>query len=448
MRGPIARIVLVWIIAAAATMAWWSLRGSPGRAERVGITRPLATSLPIDRVQELVITRPDGRLHRFADDGAGWRQVEPFDVGLDAYGVRQFGTAAQALTRVDSMPLDDPETAARLGLDPPVATITWRWPEGEETVELGNRTLAGRAWVRFTDEPGRAALVDAGLHEKVIETDYRFLRDRTLAPEAGSETVEILIKAGEERMELGRTDSGWELLRPVKTRGDEAAIMDWLARVARTRASGYLHDQPDRLDRFGLEDPIGVVELRARRGGDPRIVLLGDPIGVGSADRYAMVTGSPTVLRVDEETQQALVPAAASLIDGTGTGVVREDIALVEIRTDTENLSLQREFDGWVGYLDEEEPTAVDREPVENLLGLLTSTPSTEIVLARFPADMQHAIVILYGFDGSPLDTVRIAREPQSGSWALENGDDVLRVYPASFGLELDSSDYGLTPGG
>ncbi len=448
MQASLGRIIVIWIVAAAATVSWWSMRNSPGKGERVRIARPLATSLPVDRIQEVLITRPDGRLHRFADDGSGWRQVEPFDVGLDAYSVRQFGTAAQALTRVDSMELDDSETASRLGLDPPVATITWRWADGEETVELGNRTLAGRAWVRFTDEPGRAALVDAGLHEKVIETDYRFLRDRTLAPEAGSETIDILVKAGEERMELTRTDSGWELIRPVKTRGNDAAIMDWLARVARTRASGYLHDQPDRLERFGLEDPVGVVELRSRRGSEPRVILLGDPIGVGSADRYAMVGGSPTVMRVDEETQQALVPAAASLIDGTGTGVVREDIALLEIRTGTENLSLRREFDGWVGFLDEEEPTEVGREPVENLLGMLTSTPSTEIVLAEFPADMQHAIVILYGFDGSPLDTVRIAREPQSGSWALENGDDVLRVYPASFGLELTSSDYGLKPGG
>ena len=228
------RIVLLWIFVGIVGISWWSLRERSERADRSRMTRPLA-NLPVDRIEEVLVTRPEGMSHRFVNEGTGWIQVDPFEVGLDAFRVRQFGTAAQALTRVDSMSLDDPLTASRLGLDPPVARVTWRWGDGEETVELGNRTLAGRAWVRFSDEPDRAALVDPGLHERVIETDYRFLRDRTLAPLSGSETVRIRIKAGEERLELTRTDTGWELTRPVGTRGDDAAILDWLAGVARTR---------------------------------------------------------------------------------------------------------------------------------------------------------------------------------------------------------------------
>ena len=440
------RILIAWIIALGALAVWWSLAEGVADGDRPGVSRPLAATLPLDRIQELVVTRAGVDDHRFVSTDLGWQQIEPFPVGLDAYSVRQIGTAAQGLTRVDVIELDDPETAARLGLDPPAATVTWRWADGEESIDLGNRTLAGRAWVRFGDEPDRAALVDAGLHEKVLESDFRFLRDRVLAPRAGAETVGVVIEAGQERMELTRTDAGWELVEPVRTRGDDAAIADWLARVARTRASGYLHDQPDRIDRFGLAEPIGRLTLTARSGSTPRVILLGDPIGVGSADRYAIVEGSPTIMRLDEPTQQVLVPTAASLVDGTGTGALREDVSSVEIRTDSENLTLTREFDGWVGALDEDQPVAIEREAVETLQGQLTEARSGEIVLSRFPEDLQHAIVILYGFDGRPLDTVRIAHEPQSGSWALENGDDVLRVFPATFELTLRASDFGVSP--
>ena len=59
----------------------------------------------------------------------------------------------------------------------------------------------------------------------------------------------------------------------------------------------------------------------------------------------------------------------------------------------------------------------------------LTESRAGEILLVPFPRELQHAIVILYGFDGSPIDTIRIATDPEGGNWALENGDDVLRVF-------------------
>ena len=51
----------------------------------------------------------------------------------------------------------------------------------------------------------------------------------------------------------------------------------------------------------------------------------------------------------------------------------------------------------------------------------------------RHPAELEQALVVLYGFDGQPLDTIRIIQESNSGHWALENGDDVLRVFSVEF---------------
>ena len=360
------RVLLVWCLAGLALAGWWFARQDQDASDRVRATYPLGDSIPLDRLTEVRITHADGRTFEMISTPAGWQQTAPFPVGIDTYSLRQLGSAAQGLVRVDSIDITEPEAAARLGLDPAAATITWRWREDDEivskTVELGNRTLAGRAWVRLDDDPGRAALVDADLHVKVLETDMRYLRNRMLAPDAGPETEQIVVEAGNERMELLRTDSGWQLIEPVRTRGDDGAIADWLARIARARAAGFLHDQPERLDRFGLAEPIGVLALRSRAvagttdddaGGRSRVILLGDPIGVGSPDRYGLIDGSPTVIRLDGETQQVLVPAAATLVDATGSGVIREDIAGIEIQTADEALSIERDFDGWRAYLGE-----------------------------------------------------------------------------------------------
>ena len=58
--------------------------------------------------------------------------------------------------------------------------------------------------------------------------------------------------------------------------------------------------------------------------------------------------------------------------------------------------------------------------------------------MQAFPTEMAVANVTFLGWDGRPIDTVRIAREPEAGRWALENGDGVLRILPASTVMTLD----------
>jgi hypothetical protein len=50
----------------------------------------------------------------------------------------------------------------------------------------------------------------------------------------------------------------------------------------------------------------------------------------------------------------------------------------------------------------------------------------------------------MHGFDARPLDTVRVARDPETGRWALDNGDDVLRMFPAETPIPMTPADFGL----
>ena len=61
-----------------------------------------------------------------------------------------------------------------------------------------------------------------------------------------------------------------------------------------------------------------------------------------------------------------------------------------------------------------------------------------------YPRDSQVATITMYGFDARPLDTVRVARDPETGAWALDNGDDVLRIFPAETTIPLTPDDFGL----
>jgi len=444
----IKRLMVIWCLAGLSVLAWWMLRVDEVSAvvtERL----MMEPGVPQDQVEEVTLEYRDGRTLSFVRDGISWSQVEPFSVGVDAFSARQIAVVASSLRASEFVDIGDEdsgrEQASRLGFDDPAVRVTWRWGDESRVLILGNRTLAGRGWARQEGEE-IAWLVDSSLHERLLDMDSRLWRDRSLLPAAGVETREIEIAVGEASVVLSSELDGWRLTSPVSARGDAAAVSEWLAEVSRASTQGYLFDRPRSLEPFGLAPPVAVVRL-TDRDGVGRSVLIGDPIGVGSSERYGMVEGSPTILLLDEEAQKALVPSAAMFVDPTGTAVVRPDVGSLEIRpTDGANFTLSRDFDRWTFELtDQAGMVEVPRQAVEGLLGQLTSARASEIEFLDYPSELEYAVVILFGLDGLPLDTVRIIRDPNDGRWALENGDGVLRIFPPSLQPAVRPADFGVT---
>ena len=83
---------------------------------------------------------------------------------------------------------------------------------------------------------------------------------------------------------------------------------------------------------------------------------------------------------------------------------------------------------------------------VNKFLDNLTSLPAIGIEIKPYPSDLQVAMVTFIGFDSYPMDTVRIAMDPDTRKWVLENGDNVLRIFPSSLELRLTPEAYGIEP--
>ena len=81
-------------------------------------------------------------------------------------------------------------------------------------------------------------------------------------------------------------------------------------------------------------------------------------------------------------------------------------------------------------------------EAVEGLLDQVTARRAPAVEIRPYPREAEVATITMYGFDARPLDTVRVARDPQTGLWVLENGDNVLRVFPAETHMPLTLADF------
>jgi hypothetical protein len=84
---------------------------------------------------------------------------------------------------------------------------------------------------------------------------------------------------------------------------------------------------------------------------------------------------------------------------------------------------------------------------VQTLLQQLCQLPAPTVEFKPYPAELEVATVTLFGYDLKPRDTVRIAREPEDGRWAIENGDNVLRIFPASMSVPLTAREFGVQTG-
>ena len=430
--------LITWIVAIAlALLAWSSWRGTPD-AERKSISRRVhETPIPVDDVDRVSLKRSallgddmvDLVFERTSD---GWRQVVPFEIAADGFQIRRLVIAAAdlAATRRSSLEvLEDAGGLERIGLDGTPEKVTIEWPGGGTVIELGTRTVAGRAWIRIggTDE---VMVVEDALHERAIDDDVRNWRSRRLFP-ADDEIVAVEIMNGEATTRLERKGRRWEMLSPVSTRADATAVDGLLGILGRVEHDGFMSDRVDDPAVYGFDPPSATIEV-VRDDDVMERLLVGGPAGIVGRGRFAMSEGSPTVFRLDEPTLAGLIPAIGSLIDPTGTGVDPADVKSVSIEADAARIRLERDLDRWTISVDDAAPGEVDASTVDSLLELLSQTRSNELQVRPFPTSLEVATIVLQGFDGRPIDAIRIAREPDQGRWALENGDGVLRLLPSS----------------
>lgn len=462
------RIPLCVALAGALGFAAHRLATAP--AETVRARRSIVARDAIDpeKLSEVIIDR-DGTRYRFVRRGASWWQTAPIEHAADGWAVRQFATRVMKAESVRTVELaaGAPGALAAAGLSPPEGRIELVESSGDPTrpetaprrvvVDLGKRSLAGRAYARVA-EPSpstpRYEVIDASLHDFALEHDPREFRRRDIFVDIG-EVDRIELTASGTTTAIQRTGRAFRIDAPIKTRADRQQCEELVDAIRRARSGGFVVDNPAELSVYGLQPPAAVLAVQG--GGASTSLLIGDPVSIGAQDRFGLVEGTKTVVRLPAAVLAGVAPRADRLIDTLATGVRAQDVGAIEITQGDASVSLRRETDGWSGRVVEPgvaepgavEPAAIERRgsadpaAVAKLLAALTETRAGSVQIAAFPAERARATITLRGFAGEALDTVRVASGVQGGI-VFENGDGVLRVHGA-IELPLSRSELGFT---
>jgi hypothetical protein len=415
----------------------------------------LPASFRVNDVDRITLRRGDETLI-FARDETGWWQTSPFRFPMDPFSIRQLVVLASELRVLDvieTQPGDKATSLAALRLDPPAATLTFGWGEESASLHLGRRGVAGRAYLRRAELPS-VYVVDAEFHDRAIDMDDREWRDRAIFRGIDADANKITRVQGDVTLVLARQAQQWDMLQPSVTRADADAMSALLSDIARMQVGGFVLDEPDDLASFGLDAPIATLEIQSST---PTItddgteivpktqrLLVGAQAAAGTQDRFAMVDGRPVVFRLPAAAIiQVFLQPVEYLIDARGSGAAPADVKTIVIRHDGNELRFVRHLEEWKHERGEDILT-VPYAYVEQLLRQLTSLRAPRIVRRPYPQEAEVAVITMFGYDRRPLDTVRLVRDPDTREWALENGDNVLRILGTDVEWKLTAADYGL----
>lgn len=458
---PTIMILLLAVIAGSAMV--WDLRAGPSRAQAAshgGRLHALA-ALPIDDITRITLVRRDEAPMMFERRGIDWHQTQPFAYPMDPFSIRQFAVIAHDLDVFDQLTIDElrgGQTLQSLGLDQPAAAVTFEWPGDSLSIELGRRSVAGRAFARISKgsdskgTSGRGAIyvVNHKLHDRAVDMDPKEWRSRTLFQNVGVESDRIEYQAGTMRMALERERKQWKMVEPAQTRLDPVGRDAYFSDLARVAASGFIYDQPEDLARFGLNPPEATLTIvnPGAQSAAPSLqkLLIGRRIGGNTRDRFAMIEHRPVIVRLSEPALIAVLRQPRDLADPTACGVQPADVKSIVIRPsgNGEEFKFERDLERW--RAPEADNKEVNAAQVQELLDQLTQVRAPAVEFAEFPRDMLIATITFHGHDGRALDTIRIARHPETRQWAMDNGENVLRVFPANTELRLKPAEFGLTP--
>ena len=134
-----------------------------------------------------------------------------------------------------------------------------------------------------------------------------------------------------ETVRLQRTaDGGWEMLEPVKTRGDRGTVDDMVTGLATARMDREIDPNPAKPADFGLDPPEADVKLEVKGRPEPLVLRVGgkNPTGVWV---YAREGGKPAVITLSESIARDTTRPVADFRDRTVIAFDRRNVSGIDL---------------------------------------------------------------------------------------------------------------------
>jgi hypothetical protein len=176
-------------------------------------------------------------------------------------------------------------------------------------------------------EDSKETFLAAQTVKKDVEKKPEEFRDRKLTDLSTAQVSQVVLKSPVGEMELEKRNDHWEILKPLRARGDDQKIGDLIAQVTTAQIQQFVTADQGDLHPFGLADPRGAITLFSKDDKQGQLLQIGgisqkekDQVYVRSASRgfvYALPKKIEEVLntRPDDLRDRHLVRIDTNILD-------------------------------------------------------------------------------------------------------------------------------------
>ncbi|MFI4897110.1 MAG: hypothetical protein ACIARR_04730 [Phycisphaerales bacterium JB059] len=448
------RVVLAWVVIAAALAGVYLLTGRAGRVEpREDAARPLLR-VPIDpaRVERVELSMADGRdasVERAAWSPTGWVAHWTEGGREVAWAVREQRVRG-ALRALSSSALGVREAGE--GEGEVEATWTIRSMGGETCeVALLEGGVGGRRGIRIEGVEGAASRwIGREVAQAFTIESVMAWRDGRMAAGVASGATSLTIEGGGGRVALARSRGSWFVREPVEARAEAGVVEDALARVASLDAGdgGGLWAGADDAEVTALASPLATIEVESvgrvaqgegflREVTRWRVEIGGTASGNGAtrfvrARRDVILDGEvlkerslgPVVRAVDVSTLSKLTSRAEAYVSRAPTGVLAADVGVVRLIGDQGEVVFERDRRGWVRGGEAVSVAGETARGIETLLSLACGQAASrvEVLGAVSEVDGRLGEVRFESLGGSVLAAFELGATGTGDALVLREG--------------------------
>jgi len=237
--------------------------------------------------------------------------------------------------------------------------------------------LENRMYVRLEDS--KAVFIAPQSIKKEIDKKAEDFRDKKLSDLIMAQIVRVVLKTPAGEIELQKQGDHWEIVKPLRSRGDDQKIGDLIAQVTTAQIQKFVADDKGDLHPYGLAEPRGSITLFAENDKQGQTLQIGAQPEKEKDQTYVRFSARGFVYTVPKKIEELLNTRPNDLRD---RHLVRIDTKILDRLTidsaGKQKIILARKNEEWT--LASKNNAPANSSEVNRLIDTLQNEPVTRFV--------------------------------------------------------------------
>ncbi|HEV2842965.1 MAG TPA: DUF4340 domain-containing protein [Chthoniobacterales bacterium] len=230
-----------------------------------------------ENLDGIVIQNGDDKIELKRLEGK-WRIEAPFKDQADSGAIESLLGNLEDWQKQDTIPADeidkDKSRLDEFGLSKAKLRLKLLGKDAPPEIIFGNdAALEGKMYVRLATASD-VFLAPQSVRNDIAKKPEEF-RDKKLTDLTTAQVARALLKTAAGEMELEKKTDHWEIVKPLRARGDDQKIGDLLAQVTTARIEQFVAEDRGDLQPYGLTEPRGSITLFSATDKEGQMLQIG-----------------------------------------------------------------------------------------------------------------------------------------------------------------------------